>query len=313
MSPKRNHQKPRVIDAHIEDGAPAQRGSLLELRGSRITEDERGNICLNDLWQIAGSPPNGRPTDWHRHKRTQALEAALQVGMVEKLHHSDVTPPPTYYIAGKGRGSQSYAHPVLALDYAELLEPALGVEIREVFLRYRAGDISLANDILDRIAEQVQEDEIRLHNRDEITVRNRELAAQGKRAGCTAWDYAELHNSGYRGLYNGLDADGIHRLKKLTRNQRILDHMSAAEGAANVFRVTQAKVAMQQRRPKTPQEAFDIAHEAGVRTRKAMQEIGGVMPEDMEPADAISQAKKRLKENKGVLARVETKKVEKKG
>ncbi len=183
----------------------------------------------------------------------------------------------------------------------------------EVFLRYRANDISLANDILDRIAEQVQEDEIRVHNREEITARNRELAAQGKQAGCTQWDYAELHNSGYRGLYNGLDADGIHKLKKLTRNQKILDHMNAAEGAANVFRVTQAKVAMQRRNPKTPQEAFDIAHEAGVRTRKAMEEIGGVMPEDMEPADGISAAKRRLMQNKELVSKGEPKKLEKKG
>lgn len=173
--------------------------------------------------------------------------------------------------------------------------------MREIFLRYRSNDISLANDILDCIAEQVQEDETRIHNRKEITVRNRELATQGKRAGCTEYDYAELHNSGYRDLYNDLEAADIHRLKRLTKSQKILDHMIAAEGAANVFRVTQAKVAMQQRRPNTPEEAFEIAREAGVRTREAMRDIGGVMPEDMEPADGIKDAKKRLKQNKLLL------------
>lgn len=277
----------------------------LSLRGSRISEDAEGNVCLNDLWQLVGSPPNGRPTDWHRHKRTEALEAALQERMVEFLHHSEEAARATFYVAGKGRASKSFAHPVLALDYAELLEPALGVEIREIFLRYRGSDISLANDILDRIHEQVEEDELRVHNRTEITVRNRELAAEGKRAGCTKWDYAELHNSGYRGLYNGLDETGIHALKQLTKNQKILDHMNAAEGAANVFRATQAKIAMQQRNPKTPGEAFKIAHDAGVETCRAMQRIGGVMPEDMLPADSIKDAQKRLKENKAILGLTE--------
>jgi hypothetical protein len=206
-----------------------------------------------------------------------------------------------YYVVGKGRASKTFAHPVLALAYAEDLLPALGVEIREVFLRYRANDISLANDILDRIAEQVREDEMRIHIRGEITVRNRELASEGSKAGCSGWQYAELHNSGYRGLYNGLDEGGIHRLKHLTKNQKILDHMTAAEGAANLFRITQAKIAMQERKPKTPDQAFNIAHEAGVETRRAMKRIGGVMPEEMPIADGISDARKRLERNKHLL------------
>lgn len=275
---------------------------LPEIMGCRVTEDENGNVCLNDLWFLAGKPGNRRGRDWHRGKRAQALQSALHARIVE------ISPNPqknieksTYYTIGRGGASKTFAHPVLALDYAEFLDPAIGVEVREIFLRYRANDIGLANDILDRIAEQVQEDGFRVHNRQEITVRNRELAAQGKRAGCAAWDYAELHNSGYRGLYNGLDADGIHGLKQLTKHQKILDHMNAAEGAANVFRVTQAKVAMQTRRPKTPEEAFKIAHDAGVETREAMRRIGGVMPEDMPVADSIKEAKKRLEINKHLL------------
>ena len=90
-----------------------------------------------------------------------------------------------------------------------------------------------------------------------ITVRNKELVRQGKKAGCR--EYAELHNSGYRGLYNGLDEDAIHRLKRLTRNQKILDHMSAAETAANAFRVTQAKLRIERDNPTTLRESFKIA------------------------------------------------------
>jgi hypothetical protein len=249
----------------------------LMLRDKRIASDEAGNVCLNDLFEMAGRPVNLDASQWVRHKKTKALRAAL-VDRIMCDTHSNVkdVEDSVYYVNGRGRSAKTYAHPVLALEYAESLDPQLGVEVKEVFLRYRANDISLANDILDRIAEQVQEDEFRLRNRDEITTRNTELAKQGAKAGCTSYDYAELHNSGYRGLYNGLEAADIHKLKRLTKSQKILDHMNAAEGAANVFRVTQAKIAMQQRKPKSPQEAFDIAHEAGVRTRQAMMEIGGV-------------------------------------
>jgi hypothetical protein len=277
---------------------------LPEIMGHGVSEDENGNICLNDLWALAQKPKNRRPNDWHRGARAKALDKAVQDGIAEISRKPlKERSKSTYYTIGRGGVSKTYAHPVLALDYAEFLDPAIGVEVREIFLRYRANDIGLANDILDRIAEQLQEDKLRVHNREEIAVRNRELAAQGRRAGCSQWDYAELHNSGYRGLYNGLDADGIHQLKQLTKAQKILDHMNAAEGAANVFRVTQAKLAMQARRPKTPEEAFQITHDAGAETREAMRRIGGVMPEDMPVADSISDARKRLEVGKTLLPR----------
>ena len=276
--------------------------ALPKLRGKRVTEDEKGNLCLNDLWALAGKPKDLRPTNWHRQKRTQALENALQDRIMFFEHNLDESVGiSTYYVVGRGGAAKTYAHPVLALEYAENLNPSLGVEIRELFLRYKSDAIGLANDILDRIAEQVQEDEFRIHNREEVAVRNKELAAQGKIAGCKGWEYAELHNSGYRGLYNGLDENGIHRLKKLTKSQKILDHMNAAEGAANVFRVTQAKLRMEREKPQTPDEAFEIAREAGERTRQAMEDIGGVMPEDMEPAESIKKAEKRLKVNKKLV------------
>ena len=33
------------------DNAP-----LLVLRGANVQEDEHGNVCLNDLWTLAGEP-----------------------------------------------------------------------------------------------------------------------------------------------------------------------------------------------------------------------------------------------------------------
>lgn len=145
----------------------------LVLRNQRVTDDEHGNICLNDIWAIAGSPENLRPANWHRQKRTEALEAVLKERIVFLKHNpSESDEIPTYCVQGRGGKAKSFAHPVLALDYAEALNPALGVEVKEVFLRYRANDIGLANDILDRIHEQVQEDEMRVQMRGEITKRN---------------------------------------------------------------------------------------------------------------------------------------------
>jgi hypothetical protein len=287
-----------------QEGASSGPTPLPEVMGHQIGEDA-GNVCLNDLWEAAGKPEQLRATEWHRQKRTQALEAALIERIMVLNHKSEKSAKGSvYYVAGRGRASRTYAHPVLALAYAEDLLPALGVQVREIFLRYRANDISLANDILDRIAAQVQEDEQRIFTRDEIIEHNKLIAAHGKEAGCSLrWEYAELHNSGYRGLYNGLDENGIHKLKGLTKSQKILDHMTVAESAANLFRVTQANLAMETRKPKTPEEAFDIQTEAGLETRGLMGRVGGVMPEDMPVPDSVKEAKKRLAANKPLVGK----------
>lgn len=279
-------------------------GNLPEIRGRKITEDEHGNVCLNDLYELAGRPDNLGPTQWKRHKKTIALKAALDDRIVCDTHRKPKeAAESTYYVIGGGRKARTFAHPVLALEYAEALHPDLGIEIKEIFLRYRSNDIGLAHDIYERIAEQIREDGLRVQMREEITLRNKELAAEGAKAGCRGWQYAELHNAGYRGLYNGLDEDGIHRLKALGSKQKILDYMCAAEGAANAFRITQAALRMERTKPSRPEEAFQIAKEAGERTRQAMKEIGGVMPEEMPVPDSISMAKKRLKINREALGK----------
>lgn len=53
--------------------------------------------------------------------------------------------------ARRGRGNRgTYAHPIIAAAYAGYLDTDLEVEMREVWLRYRAGDPTLADDILQR-------------------------------------------------------------------------------------------------------------------------------------------------------------------
>jgi DNA-damage-inducible protein D len=86
------------------------------------------------------------------------------------------------------------------------------------------------------------EEEKRLFLRNEMAKHNTQLAAAAKNAGVIdPKDYAIFQNHGYKGLYGGLDAKGIHQKKGLQKNQQILDHMGSTELAANLFRATQAE------------------------------------------------------------------------
>ena len=116
-------------------------------------------------------------------------------------------------------------------------------------------------------------------------------------------DRADFQNYGYRGLYNGLTATDIHRRKQLKKSQHILDHMGTTELAANLFRSTQAEDKLRRDQVHGKDNANQVHYQAGVVVRKAIQELGGTMPEDLPTAESIKKLeraeKKRLGGGKG--------------
>jgi len=146
---------------------------------------------------------------------------------------------------------------------------------------------------------ELTEDQRRLLLRQRIKHQNTDLASAAKAAGViTAQDFGVFQNHGYRGLYNGLTAEGIHKRKKLKKSQHILDHMGTTELAANLFRSTQAEEKLRRDQVQGKDAANEVHYEAGVVVRRAIAELGGTMPEDLPAADSIkkleSAEKKRL-------------------
>jgi DNA-damage-inducible protein D len=146
---------------------------------------------------------------------------------------------------------------------------------------------------------ELTEDQRRLLLRQRIKVQNTDLASAAKTAGViTGQDFAVFQNHGYRGLYNGLTAEMIHKRKKLKKSQHILDHMGTTELAANLFRSTQAEDKLRRDQIQGKDAANAVHYEAGVVVRRAIAELGGTMPEDLPTADSIKKLeraeKKRL-------------------
>ena len=134
------------------------------------------------------------------------------------------------------------------------------------------------------------EDEKRLFLRKEMAKHNIQLAAAAKDAGVIEpVDYAIFQNHGYKGLYGGLDAKGIHAKKGLKKSQQILDHMGSTELAANLFRATQTEELLKRKQIKGKVKANETHFEVGKKVRKTIQEIGGEMPENLPVADSLKQ------------------------
>lgn len=268
--------------------------TVLVLRGSRITTDERGNVCLNDLWALAGEPPSRRASEWHRGARAKGLEHAVSTRIMGDSHSNTKNDATSiYYTSGRGKKTLTYAHPVLALDYAEFLNPDLGVEVRETFLRYRANDVTLALEIVEGMTEQVEYDDLRVKLRQLVKEHNKQSAGVAKDAGVK--NFEAYNGAGLSGLYGGMTKAELVKHKGLPKDADRLEHAGHEELAANYFKATQAIAKLKREKIKGQTAANEAHREVGEAVRETIRSIGGTMPEDEPALEHIKEAEKRIK------------------
>ncbi len=158
---------------------------------------------------------------------------------------------------------------------------------------------------------QLDEDSRRLVVRGDIKQWNQMLAETARNAGViTNEEFAYFQNMGYMGLYGGMTVDDIHEKKGLAVGQKILDYMGSTELIANLFRISQTEEKLRKDNVQGTENAANVHHKVGKEVRKAIQEIGGTMPENLPtPEKSIAQIekeqiarlKKKAKEGKLML------------
>jgi DNA-damage-inducible protein D len=140
------------------------------------------------------------------------------------------------------------------------------------------------------------ENKRRLLLRERVKHQNRDLASAAKSAGVISnFDFAVFQNHGYKGLYNGLGAEDIHKRKQLKKSQQILDHMGTTELAANLFRSTQAEDKLRRENIQGKDNANQVHYQAGQVVRRAIQELGGEMPENLPNVESIKKLERAEK------------------
>jgi DNA-damage-inducible protein D len=146
------------------------------------------------------------------------------------------------------------------------------------------------------IIDSIIENQKRLVLRDETKKHNTSLAEAAGDAGVK--NYGKFQNYGYKGLYGGLDATDIHKLKKLKKSQKILDHMGSEELAANLFRATQADAKLRRENIQGEMSANLTHYEVGQKVRRTIEDLGGDMPENLPTVDNINKIKNKIKKLK---------------
>ena len=145
---------------------------------------------------------------------------------------------------------------------------------------------------------QLDEDRRRLVVRGDIKQWNQLLAETAHDAGViTNEEFAIFQNAGYMGLYGGLDTEDIHKKKGLSAGQKILDYMGSTELIANLFRISQTEEKLRKDCVKGADKATSTHYAVGHEVRKAIEKIGGTMPEDLPTPDkSIQQIEKEQME-----------------
>ena len=140
------------------------------------------------------------------------------------------------------------------------------------------------------------EDEKRFYQRKLTRKGNYSLNQAAKNAGVRNFD--KFHNSGYKGLYNGENADDIAKRKGLRYREDILDNMGSEELAANLFRITQTESKLKRDNISTEKDANKTHYNIGKNIREVIAKNGGTMPEDLPtPKKSLKQLEKENNKN----------------
>jgi hypothetical protein len=197
----------------------------LVIRDKVICEDDNGRIRLDDIWELAKAAETRRPKRWRALPTTKRLIVELEK-KVRKSDFKENIPyiPVIYANFGRGNGG-TFTHPILAVAYAGYLNPTLEIEVLNTWLRYRSGDASLADEILQRAS--VEDNKwagMRALSRAQRVSYTNTL----KQHAVVGSGYSECTDSIYRALFDGRAVE-IRTKRDLPAKSNLRDHFSTDE------------------------------------------------------------------------------------
>ncbi|WP_281929180.1 KilA-N domain-containing protein [Methylocystis iwaonis] len=198
---------------------------FFKVKGRKIAVDGKGRIRLDDIHK-AGGFTRQTPYEWGRLATTLSLitfTAEKNTGKSRLLSKDDLL---SVFCARRGNLGGVWAHPNLALAYAKYLSPSLHYEVNEVFLRYKAGDATLADEILQHAPAKDNEwAGVRALGR----AKRIDLTATLKEHDVTKpLEFARVTNGTYKGLL-GKTAKQLRAEKGLSKTASLRDAMNTRD------------------------------------------------------------------------------------
>lgn len=195
--------------------------AILQVGTVKIKINDSQMVSLTDIWKAAQAEGKAtgkmEPKQWSRRDiGVDAIEAAAKSLKVPVSH---------LYIVTRGKHGGTYAHILIATAYASYLHPDLATEINTTYLRALSGDVTLADEIVDRAT---PEDQVKHLMRTAGIVQRKQFTkvltaheVDGKGIGiCT--------NAVYTGLFNACAAE-LRKIKNLPEKANVRESMTVQE------------------------------------------------------------------------------------
>lgn len=106
--------------------------NLPVIAGVEIITDNAGRFNLNALHKASGLGANKAPAQWLRIQSAKEL--------IQKLIDMQICTSPIESIKG-GTSQGTFAHELLAIEYAGWISPAFRLQVNQVFIDYRSGKL----------------------------------------------------------------------------------------------------------------------------------------------------------------------------
>lgn len=111
--------------------------NLPVIAGVEIPTDVAGRFNLNALHRASGLGPNKAPTQWLRTQSAKQLIKELEKETMQNC-----------IVSLEGRNGGTFAHELLAVEYAGWISPAFRLQVNQTFIDYRTGKLVAGNNQL---------------------------------------------------------------------------------------------------------------------------------------------------------------------
>lgn len=188
----------------------------LIIGGTPIRTNDDGLVSLTDIYAAAEREgiADGKqsPYEWSRRDGTNFIAF-----VADTLN----TAQRRIYQSKRGKGGGTFAHWQIALAYAKYLSPQLHMQVNEVYARFKAGDVTLAEEIADRAS---LEDQERHAKRMAGKVARNQLTSTLACHGVSGKGFADCTNAIYKPILGGKKSE-ICAARNLPAKTNIRDVM----------------------------------------------------------------------------------------
>jgi hypothetical protein len=227
----------------------------ITLGGTEIKRNADGLFSLNDLHAaaLAQGLADGKadPREWSRAPRSKTSGSSGKVSIsggpgrdfIDFVATNLNVDAGRIMQTARGKGGGTFAHIQVALAYAKYLSPELHMQVNDVFMRAKTGDVTLADEIADKAS---PEDQAWLAKRVQGKVARSQLTSTLARHGVLGRGFADCTNAIYRPLLggkksevckaNGIDPKKVSMRDMMTIEQLMATGMAELIAAKNIAR-----------------------------------------------------------------------------